>query len=198
MQLVNLTNGNKLADRQVVDKVLSGDTQAFGIIIKCTEGLVAQIAFKMVAHTEDRKDLIQDIYLKVFKNLGSFRFESKLLTWIGHIAFNTCANYLEKKKLLLTGLPGNDDNKNNSEVHVPDGSETMLSQKELKAILAVNIEKLSPLYKTIIGLYHQQEMSYADITDITGLPEGTLKSYLSRARKALKGHILNEYKKEEL
>jgi len=198
MHLVNLTNGNNLTDRQVVDKVLSGDTQAFGIIIKSTEGLVAQIAFKMVAHTEDRKDLVQDIYLKAFRNLGSFRFESKLLTWIGHIAFNTCANYLEKKKLLLTGLPGNDDNKNNSKVHLPDRSETMLSQKELKTILAVNIEKLSPLYKTIIGLYHQQEMSYADITDITGLPEGTLKSYLSRARKALKEHILNEYKKEEL
>jgi len=195
MQPVNLTNGNNLTDRQVVDKVLGGDTQAFGVIIKNTEGLVAQIVYKMVAHAEDRKDLVQDIYLKAFKSISGFRFQAKLLTWIGNIAYYTCVNYLEKKKLVLTGLT---DSEMNARANGGNEAETLLSQKDLASVLTAGIEKLSPLHKTIITLFHQEEMSYADITQITGLPEGTLKSYLFRARRTLKESILHEYKKEDL
>ncbi|MES1222193.1 MAG: sigma factor-like helix-turn-helix DNA-binding protein, partial [Bacteroidota bacterium] len=63
---------------------------------------------------------------------------------------------------------------------------------------SVATENLSPIYKTLITLYHNEEMSYEEIRIITGLPEGTVKSYLFRARKALKESILNKYKMEEL
>ncbi|HSC39734.1 MAG TPA: sigma factor, partial [Chitinophagaceae bacterium] len=78
--------GNNYSDKQLVDRVLRGNTQAFGIIVKNTETLVAQIVFKMVGSAEDRKDIAQDIYLKVFRKLDSFRFESKLSTWIAQVA----------------------------------------------------------------------------------------------------------------
>jgi RNA polymerase sigma factor (sigma-70 family) len=195
MKQVKFTSGNNLTDRQLAKSILRGDTQAFGVIIKNTEGLVAQIVFKMVNHAEDRKDLVQDIYLKAFNNLPGFRFQAKLLTWIGHIAYNTCVNYLEKKKLLLTGLTDKEDE---NVGNTANETETLISQKELTAILASGIEKLSPLYKTLIILYHQEELTYADIAQITGLPEGTVKSYLFRARKTLKENILTQYKKEEL
>ncbi len=137
-------NENNLTDKYLIGKVLGGNTAAFSTIIKNTERLVAQIVFKMIPNNEDRKDIVQDIYLKTFQKLGSFKFQSKLSTWIGEI------------------------------------------------------EKLQPIYKVLINLYHNEELSYTEISQITQLPEGTVKNYLFRARKKLKENLLLLHKKEEL
>ena len=192
-------------DQYLVAKVLSGDTNAFGIIIKNTEGLVVQIIFKMISNAEDRKDLVQDVYLKVFKNLPGFRFQSKLSTWIAQITYNSCFSYLEKKKpLLLDSLYDkgesniDEDDKEVGEFNFSNPTETTIFQIELNAILKAEIEGLAPLQKTLITLYHNEELSYEEIAQITQLPEGTVKSYLFRARKVLKDRLLCKYKKEEL
>lgn len=203
-QTVNTSSGNSCPDRQLVERVLGGDNAAFGLIVKNTESLVAQIVFKMIDNTEDRKDLAQDIYLKVFHKLGSFKFESKLSTWIAQVGYNTCFDYLRRKKLQLPGNleeekalgePGGDSE--TIQFHASVVNDPVL-QKDFSAILHKAIEKLAPVYKTLISLYHQQELSYQEIGYITGLPEGTLKSYLFRARKALKENLLVHYKKEDL
>ena len=96
-------------DRTLVNRVLHGDTRAFAEIVENTESLIAQIVFKMVSNPEDRKDIAQDIYLRAYEGLKDFRFNSKLSTWIGRIAYNTCINYLEKKKPLLVSFEDTKD-----------------------------------------------------------------------------------------
>ena len=193
---MNGKNGNNRVDQALVDKVLSGDTNAFSIIISNTERLVTQIVSKMIANNEDKKDIAQDIYLKVFHKLGSFKFQSKLSTWIAQIAYHTCLNYLEKKKVHLTIDSAGDEHP------MPEAGthdiESIFFKKELIHILKIEIDKLPPLYKTLITLFHNEELSYSEIAQITDLTEGTLKSYLFRARKALRDNLLNNYKKEEL
>lgn len=193
-----------MSDQTLVGRVLGGDTNAFRLIMKNTEGLVGQIVYKMVRNPAERKDIAQDIYLRTFQKLNTFQFQSKLSTWIGQIAYNTCLGYLEKKKLVLVDSV-NDDEENEVLEKLnytidPFMSETenIFFKKELSAILKIEIEKLSPIYKTLITLFHNEELSYAEITEITQLPEGTVKSYLSRARKLLKDNLLLTYKKEAL
>lgn len=193
-----------MSDQTLVSRVLGGDTNAFRLIMKNTEGLVGQIVYKMVRNPGDRKDIAQDIYLKTFQKLNTFQFQAKLSTWIGQIAYNTCLGYLEKKKLvLLDSVNDEEENEVLEKLNYaidPFVSETESSffKKELSAILKIEIDKLSPIYKTLITLYHNEELSYAEITVITQLPEGTVKSYLSRARKLLKDNLLLTYKKEAL
>jgi RNA polymerase sigma factor (sigma-70 family) len=191
-----------LTDKELIEKVLSGDTNAFAAIIKNTEVLVAQIVFKMVENKEDRKDMAQEIYLKAYKNLPRFRFGSKLSTWIAQIAYNTCFDHVRKKKLVLQDNFDDDDTEEllriNNNLSSEPNSNAGVFKKELSAILKAEIEKLSPIHKTLITLYHNEEMSYEEIAQVTQLPEGTLKSYLFRARKALKNSLLQHYKKEEL
>ncbi|HVU55057.1 MAG TPA: sigma-70 family RNA polymerase sigma factor [Puia sp.] len=180
---------NRLAEKQLVERVLQGDHHAFGLIIKGTERLVAQIVGRMISHAEDRKDLIQDVYLKAYKHLSGFRHAAKLSTWIGNIAYNTCFNFLERRRLRVVSnefFP--------EEPAGDDGVEALLESRQLAAIIAARMEELSPLYKMLLVLFHQEGMSLLDIGQITSLPEGTIKSYLFRARKQLKESVLAYYK----
>ncbi|MBS1664534.1 MAG: sigma-70 family RNA polymerase sigma factor [Bacteroidetes bacterium] len=203
---MNETTENRLLTKVLIEKILGGDTRAFGSIVRETEKLVRQIVFKMVDNAEDRRDLVQDVYFKVFQNLSGFKFQSKLPTWVGRIAYNTCVNHLSKKKLTLFSDLSDPDGE--EDVHPglqqtldgrsPNKEEQALDEKERLAILQAEIGRLSPLHRTLIFLYHQDEMSYQEIGQITGLPDGTVKSYLFRARKALREAISKKYDKEEL
>jgi RNA polymerase sigma factor (sigma-70 family) len=202
---VNHTTGNNPADKHLVDRVLRGDTRAFGIIIKNTENLVAQIVFKLIPVAEDRKDLAQDIYMKAFHNLAGFKFQSKLSTWIAQIAYNSCLSWIEKKKLVLTGTLHEDEEMYDTtqariynNITAGSHSENQLFQKELSGILGKEIEGLPTIYKTLIMLFHHESLSYAELSQITGMPEGTVKSSLFRARKMLKENLLSKYQKEAL
>ncbi|MET0243963.1 MAG: sigma-70 family RNA polymerase sigma factor [Flavitalea sp.] len=200
---MNHISDNNASDRHLVNSVLSGNSHAFSAIIKNTEALVAQIVYKMIDNAEDRRDLAQDVYLKVYSNLRNFRFQSKLSTWIAQIAYNACVSHLQKKKPELPGFGDSTDEEEktqNLKSGLSSGTnvESELSRKERIAILSNAIEKLPPLYKTLITLFHNEQMSYEEIGEITGLSAGTLKSYLFRARAALKTNLLQKYKKEEL
>ena len=76
--------------------------------------------------------------------------------------------------------------------------DTFVIEKNISEIVKKKIEKLPPIYKTLISLYHNEELSYEEIGTITGLPAGTVKSYLFRARRELKNDLLLHYKKEDL
>ncbi|MEI6945871.1 sigma-70 family RNA polymerase sigma factor [Paraflavisolibacter sp. H34] len=191
-------------DRQLVNRVLAGDKAAFGLLIRNTERLVAQIVTRMIPNPEDRKDKAQDIYLKAYKSLPSFQFDAKLSTWIARISYNACLDELRKKKLVFPdNLPGGEEDYGQLP---PDDSvfaggrsaDDLLLRKDLSGILQAAMEQLPPVYKTLVALYHQEEMSYEEIGNITGLPGGTVKSYLFRARKALKNYLLRHYKKADL
>ena len=192
--------GDNQDDKELVAKVLLGDNHSFAVIIRNTERLVTQIVFRMVPNAEDRKDVAQDIYLKAFKKLGGFRFECRLSTWIAQISYTTCLDHLKKKKLALVLDKADEDG---------DSTTTILSaelstenagwlNRDRGVILQSATEKLPPLYRTLITLYHTEELSYEEIIAITSLPEGTVKNYLFRARKMLKNILLQQYKKEDL
>lgn len=166
--------------------------------------MVAQIVCRMIPVAEDRKDLAQDIYLRAFHKLSGFKFQSKLSTWIAQIAYNACLSWIEKKKPVLSDtltesdfyIVSEDGDYNSATCH--NESEDRLFKKELGAILHKEINRLPVVYQTLITLYHQEAMSYDDLGQITGLPAGTVKSYLFRARKMLKENLLSKYKKEAL
>jgi RNA polymerase sigma factor (sigma-70 family) len=201
---VSIQTGHHPEEKALVEHVLRGDHAAFGQIIKNTEALVAAIVYKMVADTEARKDLAQDIYLKVFHKMASFKFQCKLSTWIAQIAYNTCFSWLEKKKLLL--LPAHADGENETQDDWLDNmghkstdlftstSEALVFKKQTSLLIQQAINQLPPVYRTLVALYHQQDYSYAEIAIVTGLPEGTVKSYLFRARKALQQSLVSLYK----
>ena len=174
---------------------------AFKQVIHETENLVAHLAFKMIPVAADRKDIAQEVYLKAYHSLPNFRFQSKLSTWIGQITYNTCLHYLQKKKpvLLECFLEKNDnDIENLANGFTENEAETRLLARELNESMSRAIQQLPALQQMLIGLFYHQELSLAEISGITNLPEGTLKSHLFRARQQLKQILLRMQKREEI
>ncbi len=184
--------------RQLVAGILAGETDRFQVIIERHQKLVAHIVFRMVKNQVDREDLCQDVFVKVYQNLASFKFGSKLSTWIATIAYNTSVNYLEKKKMPLYDDIAGDDNPMERVASDDSSPQDDAEAAVLGEIIRSEIAGLPAQYRTILALYHLEDLSYREISDITRLPDGTVKSHLFRARKLLKDKLMAKYSQEDL
>lgn len=185
--------------KYLIERILAGDTQAFHSLITEYQRLVSHIVFRMVLNETDREDVCQDVFIKVYRNLSKFQFESKVSTWVAKIAYNTCINYLKKKKVsLFDDFFSSPDESIDNYLRDSDSPVDFAVKEDLSSRLQNEINNLPPQFRTIITLYHLDEMRYGEIAEIMGLPEGTVKSYLFRARKRLKERLMSKYLKEEL
>ncbi len=89
---------SKIDENALVQTILDGQVDEFQQIIENYQKLVWHLVAKIVKSEADREDVCQDVFIKVYKNLRSFKFESKLSTWIGRIAYNSAINFIQKKK----------------------------------------------------------------------------------------------------
>lgn len=181
----------------LIKKINSGDTRAFQSLIEDFQRLVYHIVFRMVANAADRQDVCQDIFVKVYQNLSQFQHESKLSTWIAKIAYNTAINHLKKKKVPLFDDRAVEGESIETQMSGYAGPDDFAEERDLSDRLKKEIEQLPMQFRTILTLYHLEEMSYSEIAEILKLPAGTVKSYLFRARKLLKERLVSKYQLEE-
>jgi len=195
-------------ERALINKILDGNLNAFRELVEQYQRLVVHVVYRLVSRQEDREEICQEVFIKVYKNLAGFRFQSKLSTWIGKIAYTTTINYLRKEKnQLYTELKNASDHDENEAEYInpinsirsDDPSPLEIIEKhDMTTLIHKKIEQLPAPYQTIITLYHLDQMSYQEIAEIMELPEGTVKSYLFRGRKKLKDMLVKELEGETI
>ena len=183
-------------DKTLVSRVLQGDMQAFRLLIGQHERLVAHMIGRLVKNNEEREELCQDVFLKVYEKLSDFSFQSKLSTWVATIAYRHAINWMRKRKMPMTDLTEEDHFK--PAFVEEENPESLLSDQDMNGFVMTLVDALPPQYKTILTLYHVDAMSYDEIGEVTGLPDGTVKSYLFRARNLLKEKVKKCIGKEAL
>jgi RNA polymerase sigma factor (sigma-70 family) len=174
----------------LVGRVQAGDRQAFRIFIEKYQRLVAAIVFRMVYNAADREELSQEIFLKIFANIGEFQGGEKIAGWIGRIASNTCINHLRKKRLpLFADISGEGQTLENVAGDGPS-PERLNERADSSRQLQGEIDRLPAHYRLVLTLFHFSEMNYEEIGRALGLPPGTVKSHLFRARQKLRERLL--------
>jgi RNA polymerase sigma factor (sigma-70 family) len=178
------------ADRLLVGAVLAGNPGAFETLVRHHQRLCWHIINRMVRHPDDTRELCQDTFLRVHRYLHQYRFESALKTWIGQVAYSVALRHLERKRIPLAEPVGDDDPMSLVE-QIADGFdlEAASADAELGAMLHAEIEALPPLQRTVLTLYHLDEVPIHEIARITGLAAGTIKSHLFRCRARLRGRL---------
>jgi RNA polymerase sigma factor (sigma-70 family) len=178
------------ADRLLVAAVLAGNPGAFETLVRDHQRLCWHIINRMVRHPDDTRELCQDTFLRVHRYLHQYRFESALKTWIGQVAYSVARRHLERKRIPLVEPAGDEDAMSLVE-QVADvfDLEAASADAELGAMLHAEIEALPPLQRTVLTLYHLDEVPIPEIARITGLAAGTIKSHLFRCRARLRGRL---------
>jgi RNA polymerase sigma-70 factor (ECF subfamily) len=204
----HIKGGHLKSETEFVKKILDGDLNAFRILVDKYQNLVVHVVFRLISRQEDLEEICQEVFIKVFKNLAGFKFQSKLSTWIGKIAYTTAINYLRKYKIEYNNDQTRLNVRSESEEETYNPLETIhsdipnpleaIEKQELAILIQKKIEQLPAPYQTIITLYHLDQMSYQEIAEIMELPEGTVKSYLFRGRKKLKDLLVLELEGETI
>lgn len=190
-------------DHDLVARALKGDQSAYARLRnKYWRPLQAMLA-RMIRNTDDAEDLTQEAFIKAFASLPNFRPEYAFSTWLYRIASNNCIDYLRKRRLKTVSM--------DAPVKTRDGEQPLelvddnaelpdvpMTSAERSAILQHAVKNLPEKYRVVIELRHNQDMEYTDIAEKLGLPLGTVKAHLFRARalllKRLKGKIEPTYK----
>jgi RNA polymerase sigma factor (sigma-70 family) len=172
----------RMHDTELISQILSGNRNAFAFLVSRYQKLVVHIAGRLIQRQDELEDVCQEVFLKVYQNLGQYRNECKLSTWIATIAYNTGINYLRKHK------NWNEVNPEDSIAlrNLTDFRVENYEKADLHRYIREQIELLPVHYRTVLTLFHLEEFSYQEIEQITGMPEGTVKSYLFRAKALLK------------
>ena len=174
-------------DRELVAAVLEKVPGAFERLVREYQGLCWHIIQRMVRHPEDTRELCQETFLRVHRYLHQFRHQSALKSWIGQVAYSVALRHLQRHRIPLAELPTHEDGSSMLE-QVGDGFDLEAACMDAQAHgrLHAMIEALPPLQRTLLTLYHLDELSIPEIATITGLAEGTIKSHLFRTRKQLR------------
>jgi RNA polymerase sigma factor (sigma-70 family) len=178
-------------DKTLIAKILAGNLGAYKLLIEQHERLVTHMVARVIGNEDDIKDISQEVFIKVYRNLSRFNHQAKLSTWIARIAYSTSINYVKqhsKNQLVSFDLVDYELTEHATPEHILDA-------KSEAEFLQYHINTLPLAYRTVLTLYHLNEFSYQEIENITGMPEGTVKNYLFRARKMLKERLKHHYGK---
>lgn len=155
----------------------NGSLGSFEILVGQFRSRVSGIIYKIVGASSDVDDIAQEVFLKIYKNIGGFREESKFSTWVYRITVNTVWDFLRRAKTKKTIPLENAD-----PVFVRDRHD----KQELFDLLNKNIQELPVNYRTIIVLKDIEDLSYAEIAEVLKCRIGTVESRLFRARQCLR------------
>ncbi len=177
---------NSINENDIIERITGGDTEAFSYIVSNYKDMVFNIVCKIIPDCQDAEDITQDVFVKVFQNLDSFKFKSKLTTWIYTIAYNEAINATRRKANDFIAIPDNFDIKDN------DTDEEVTYSDELLETLKKEMVNLDPLDNLLLTLYYNMENSVEEIAEITGLTPANVKVRLFRTRKKLLHKLKNK------
>ena len=191
-----------LKERDLIRRAKQGDMLAFEELILNHEKIVYNVALRMMNHSEDARDISQEVFLKAYRNLANFDERSAFSTWLYRITHNTCIDEMRKRKgkqnySLEEELENEDGSMQRQIADEGDTPEESLLREEQKSEILQALDTLSEEHKAAIILRDVKGLSYEEISEILELSLGTVKSRISRARNQLKTEILKMREQSE-
>ena len=174
-------------DRRLIAEVLAGNTAAFGLLVSRYQDRLFNVAYRVLDNADDAADVVQDVFVNAYQSLRTFKGDSELFTWLYRIAFNTAISFKRRRRGAVRidghGGEGGIDPEDRSTDTAPDAS---MQRSEDERVLAEAMAKLSPEHRVVLVLKDIDGLKYEEIAESMGVPIGTVRSRLHRARLELR------------
>jgi len=182
-------------EAKLIERLVARDERAFNELVHAYGARVSALVYRMLGSRTEAEDLTQEVFVQVFKAIGTFRGDAKLSTWIFRIAVNLCKNRAKYNRVRHAGeqdeleaiaerVPlGEARRANVAQIERPDEA---MAGKQVEHIVREAILEIEPTFRECLVLRDVEELSYEEIEQITGLAAGTVKSRIFRARAQLK------------
>jgi len=193
-QTVPLKNLIGVTDRDLITRALAGREEYFEELVRRYQRPIVAYVYRMVGDYDAALDLAQEVFIKVYNSLERYRPEYKFSTWVYRIAHNAAIDHLRRaggfrtEDLETEGEGGRTYEKPLASAAPSPEQES--ERRERRAEIEEVVQALPPAYRELIVLRHAHDFSYDEIAEVTGLPLGTVKNRIFRAREAMRGQLI--------
>jgi RNA polymerase sigma-70 factor (ECF subfamily) len=184
----SLTKLTQLADGELVQTAVAGRESSFEELVRRYQRPIAAYVYRMVGDYDAALDLTQEVFIKVYNSLSRYRAEFKFSTWIYKIAHNAAIDHLRRHAVREQAMTTSVDGERR-EVMIESRRltpEQESERKERRTEIESVVQLLPSSYRELIVLRHSHDLSYDEMAEVTGLPLGTVKNRLFRAREAMR------------
>ncbi len=184
-----------LEDQRLISELQAGEESAYEKLIQRFQAPVYNLAWRLLSDPSDASDVVQEVFLKIFRNIGHFRAESTLRTWVYRIAVNEAHNrrrWLFRHRRGETGIEDTFDENESREKPLMDSGETPFDftmNREAQLLLEEGLSAINPVFRAALVLREIEDMSYDEIAEILEVSIGTVKSRIMRGREALRRYL---------
>lgn len=175
-------------DRRLIADCLRGQSSAFGELVLRYQDRLFNAVLRIVDNPDDALDVVQDTFVNAYVSLASFKGDAEFYTWLYRIAFNNSVS-LKRRRKILVSLDGNRDGEGGIDPHDPSEVTqpgVALERSEEDAALQVALNRLSPEHRSVLVLKDIEGLKYEEIAEVVGVPIGTVRSRIHRARLELR------------
>ena len=188
--LVDSSSDELEKEKTLIGKARQGDQLSFKALVEKYKSQVASLAYRMVGDYEDAKDISQNVFIKTYQNLNSFDTERRFSTWLYRITMNASIDFLRKyKKHKMDNL----DNLVGQLASAKDNTEKVFNDTLIKWAVESTLDKLNRKQKSVFVLRDLEGLDIKEISQITQMPQATVRWYLHRARVKLKGELIKNH-----
>lgn len=172
-------------DAQLVARSLEGNENAFRTLVERHQAVVYGVVRAVLGAGDEVEDVAQDVFIKVYRGLGTYRGDARFATWLYRIARNEAINAARRRRVDTTPV---DD----VVLRAPEGErpDEQYHRDEQRRTMETHLAQLDEHHRVVLELRYMSEKSYAEIAEILELPIGTVKTYIHRAKQELKRHLM--------
>jgi RNA polymerase sigma-70 factor (ECF subfamily) len=182
-------------DRRLIAECLQGQSTAFGELVRRYQDRLYSTVYRLVDNAEDAQDVVQETFLNAYQALDTFKGDAQFFTWLYRIAVNAAISLKRKQRVVLRLNPGREDNAGPEPVDTSDLSrpDHALETAEQGRRVQEALSRLSPEHRAVLVLKDMEGQKYEAMAEILGVPIGTIRSRLHRARLELRELLRHEH-----
>jgi RNA polymerase sigma-70 factor (ECF subfamily) len=179
-----------VTDNQIIQEIRKGDSRKYALLVDRHKDRAFTLALRLVGDRSEAEELVQDGFLRAYRNLDQFRGDAKFSTWLYRIVYNLCMTKVSRRRSRHVTFDVQDEI--HKDMLVEDEETTFderLENEEFQQVVVDEVNELPEKYRIAVTLFYLQEMSYEEMTEVLGLPLGTVKTNLFRGRNLLRQRV---------